>query len=79
VQNFRLRAQAKPHTKACQVRQMWPGIKTALAAGHRLKDIRTWLMKREALQKLNRQANELGGVARAAAGVESACQLVFAR
>ena len=43
VQHFRRRAQSKPHTKAGQVRQMWPEIRTALAGGHRLKDIRTWL------------------------------------
>jgi hypothetical protein len=43
VQHFRLLAQSKPCTKAGQVRQVWPDIKTALAAGHRLKDIRTWL------------------------------------
>jgi len=43
VQRFRLLAQTKPRTKAGQVRQVWPEIKVALAAGHRLKDIRTWL------------------------------------
>lgn len=43
VQHFRRCAQARPHTKAGQVRQMWPEIRNALAAGHRLKDIRTWL------------------------------------
>jgi hypothetical protein len=43
VQRFRRLAQTKPHTKAGQVRQVWPEIKVALAAGHRLKDIRTWL------------------------------------
>src|ERR1700683_4201656 len=43
VRRFRLLAQTKPRTKAGQVRQGWAGIKTALAAGHRLKDIRTWL------------------------------------
>jgi len=43
VQHFRKLAQARPRTKAGQVRQMWPEIKTALVAGHRLKDIRTWL------------------------------------
>ena len=43
VQHFRRRAQSKPHTKAGQVRQMWPEIRNALHAGHRLKDIRTWL------------------------------------
>lgn len=41
--HFRLLAQAKPCTKAAQVRQFWPEIKAALAAGHRLKDIRDWL------------------------------------
>lgn len=43
VQRFRLLAQTKPRTKAGQVRQVWPEIKAALAAGHRLKDISTWL------------------------------------
>lgn len=43
VQRFRLLAQTKPCTKAGQVRQVWPEIRAALAAGHRLKDIRTWL------------------------------------
>jgi hypothetical protein len=43
VQRFRLLAQTKPRTKAGQVRQVWPEIRVALAAGHRLKDIRTWL------------------------------------
>jgi hypothetical protein len=43
VQRFRLLAQTKPRTKAGQVRQVWPEIRGALAAGHRLKDIRTWL------------------------------------
>src|SRR6267378_3008686 len=43
VQHFRLLAQTRPRTKAGQVRQVWPEIKTALAAGHRLKDIRNWL------------------------------------
>jgi hypothetical protein len=43
VQRFRLLAQTKPRTKAGQVRQVWPELKVALAAGHRLKDIRTWL------------------------------------
>jgi len=43
VQHFRRRTQSKPHTKAGQVRQMWPEIRNALAAGHRLKDVRTWL------------------------------------
>ena len=43
VQRFRLLAQTKPRTKAGQVRQVWPEIEVALAAGHRLKDIRTWL------------------------------------
>ncbi len=41
--HFRLLAQATPCTKAAQVRQFWPEIKAALAAGHRLKDIRNWL------------------------------------
>jgi len=41
--HFRLLAQAKPRTKAAQVRQVWPEIKIALTAGHRLKDIRNWL------------------------------------
>ena len=41
--HFRLLAQAKPCTKAAQVRQFWPEIKIALTAGHRLKDIRNWL------------------------------------
>jgi hypothetical protein len=43
VQRFRRLAQTKPRTKAGQVRQVWPEIKAALAAGHRLKDIRNWL------------------------------------
>jgi hypothetical protein len=43
VQHFRLLAQTKPRTKAGQVRQVWPEIKAALGAGHRLKDIRQWL------------------------------------
>jgi hypothetical protein len=43
VQRFRLLALTKPRTKAGQVRQVWPEIKVALAAGHRLKDIRSWL------------------------------------
>ena len=42
-QHFRLLAQTKPATKAAQVRQVWPEIKTALAAGHRLKDVQNWL------------------------------------
>ena len=43
VQRFRLLAQTKPRTKSGQVRQVWPEVKAALAAGHRLKDIRSWL------------------------------------
>ena len=43
VQRFRRLAQTKPRTKAGQVRQVWPEIRVALAAGHRLKDIRSWL------------------------------------
>jgi hypothetical protein len=43
VRHLRLLAQTKPCTKAAQVRQVWPEIKAALAAGHRLKDIRNWL------------------------------------
>jgi hypothetical protein len=43
VHRFRLLTQTKPRTKAGQVRQVWPEIRVALAAGHRLKDIRTWL------------------------------------
>ncbi len=43
LQHFRRRAQGRPHTKAGQVRQVWPEIRNALVAGHRLKDIRTWL------------------------------------
>ena len=43
VQHFRRLAQTKPRTKAGQVRQVWPEIRVALAAGHRLKDIRSWL------------------------------------
>jgi hypothetical protein len=43
VRHFRRLAQTKPRTKAGQVRQVWPEIRVALAAGHRLKDIRSWL------------------------------------
>jgi len=43
TRHFRVLAQMKPRTKAAQVRQVWPEIKIALAAGHRLKDIRNWL------------------------------------
>ena len=44
VPHLRRLAQSKPRTKAGQVRQVWPNIKTAQAAGHRLKDVRTcWL------------------------------------
>jgi hypothetical protein len=43
VQHFRVLAQTKPRTKTGQVRQVWPDIKIALPAGHRLKDIRTRL------------------------------------
>jgi hypothetical protein len=41
----RLRAHLsdKPRTKAGQVRQAWPEIKTLLAAGHSLKDVWAWL------------------------------------
>lgn len=45
LQHFRRLAQTKPRTKAGQVRQVWPEIRTALAAGHRLKDIRAWLQE----------------------------------
>lgn len=43
VRHFRLLAQTKPRTKAALVRQAWPEIKRALAAGHRLKDVQNWL------------------------------------
>jgi len=41
----RLRAHVldKPRTKAGQVRQAWPEIKSLVAAGHSLKDIWAWL------------------------------------
>jgi hypothetical protein len=41
----RLRAHTldKPRTKAGQVRQAWPEIKSLIAAGHSLKDICAWL------------------------------------
>jgi hypothetical protein len=43
VRHFRLLAQTKRRTKAALVRQVWPEIKSALAAGHRLKDVQNWL------------------------------------
>lgn len=43
LNRLRARLLERPRTKAGQVRQVWPDIRNLLAAGHRLKDIWTWL------------------------------------
>ena len=43
LNRLRARLREKPHTKAGQIRRVWPDIRNLLGAGHTLKDIWTWL------------------------------------